>query len=371
MECFMNRRAEIYWSWVHNDHDTARTAQLNNCNESSVRGRIAEFLNEAVPDLQNKGMTLDEIHAYLKTPDIDRIKRRLHDIEDMMQPVSYPQQVNHYPKRASRYQDVIESLPMYQMPPPLSLTGDFVVTGDWQIPTTDYEFMKRVMHVGMLFLTHPRKLIICGDFINGDAFSNYPKLISQPTFTSEINTGRRVIKDLLLIFDEIYIAQGNHEDRVPKRTNSEMTSEMLFDLMTTDDRVTITPWGHIDFESNGESYCATHALNYSINQTKVAESMAWKIQKHIIQHHEHHFSIGYDRYKNFLTINNGGIFDPKMMGYKQMRKTKHAEMAQGFTLIKNGSPKLFGQYPFTDWSPIDSLLEQYMSRIPNSVKAVI
>jgi hypothetical protein len=54
-----------------------------------------------------------------------------------------------------------------------------------------------------------------------------------------------------------------------------------------------------------------------------------------------------DRFDRYYIINNGGLFDQSKMAYVQLKTNTCANMSQGFTMIKNGYPYLFGN--FTDW----------------------
>lgn len=350
-----------YNAWIENDYDNQATADaIGYQSPTSVRGRVAEYLNEAVPKLWDEGLTAFQIAERLRLPDTKRVLSRLPN-----------KPTNVYPQRKNRYDDIIESLPMRQLPEPIAISGNAIITGDWQLPTTDYEFMKRIMHIGLLELESPRKLIIAGDFLNNDAFSGYDDTVPSPRFNTEIKACKRVLDDLLRVFDEVVIFMGNHERRSQRKTKGQLTAELLFTLITTDERVTVSPHGFMELTSNGELYRVTHAKNYSVNQLTVADALAHKELCHIIQHHEHHLAIGYDRYKNFLIINNGGVFSQQDMAYVVIDDSKHANMANGFTMVKDGVPTLYGKYPFTDWTSTDAEISAISPELPKEIQEVI
>jgi hypothetical protein len=97
------------------------------------------------------------------------------------------------------------------------------------------------------------------------------------------------------------------------------------------------------------TYRVTHGSDYGINQLTVAEQMAHKYRQHIISHHEHHASVGMDRYKNWILVNGGGLFDSDSLAYTKIEDSKKANMANGFTMLLNGYPYLFTD-KFTDWN---------------------
>lgn len=235
---------------------------------------------------------------------------------------------------------------------PWRLTGgEWIIAGDFQLPTTNYDFAGTLMAVGEKYLKKPRKLIIAGDFINADAFSQYDSDVPTPAFEAEVNAAETLIHELLMVFSEIYWIWGNHERRVGKRTKGALSAAHLRNLVTPHrDRVHVSQWGHLVLDTPTGEWRITHARNYSVQQLNVGDQLAQKYQQHIIQHHEHHCSTGWDRYKRYVVINNGGLFDPQSMGYVVLDDSKMPNMQRGFTLMRDGFPVLLGPEPMTDWS---------------------
>ncbi len=228
--------------------------------------------------------------------------------------------------------------------------GHYMVMGDIQLSTTDYDFMALPMAVGYEYMKKPRKLIIAGDLVNADAFSNYESDMPTPSMTDETEAGWIFFQEYLTVFQEIYWFLGNHERRVGKRTKGAIQPQHLLKMLTHDKRVHISPWGHaVVANPNGIDWRVTHSSDYSVNQLVVAEALALKYEQNIISHHEHHLAIGYDRYKRYMLINNGGLFRQSTMGYTQWDDSKKANMQQGFTRLDNGYPTVYGPDGFTNW----------------------
>lgn len=256
--------------------------------------------------------------------------------------------------RVSRYRakHVTTRLEVEQGKPWTLQPGEYVITGDYQIDTHDEHFVKRMLVVARK-LDAPRALIIAGDFINAEAFSAYESDVPPPAFDDEIEAGRAVFKLLLDTFDAIYWLMGNHERRASKRTRAALQPRHLWALLANDKRVHVSNWGHCVIKNtNGHDWRVTHGRNYSVNQLNVADTLAQKYQQNIISHHEHHLAIGWDRYKRYVIVNNGGLFSQQDMAYAVLDDSKNANMQNGFTVLSWGYPAVYGPPPFTNWNKL-------------------
>lgn len=225
---------------------------------------------------------------------------------------------------------------------------DFMVIGDVQLPTTDYDFAMLPAIIAKKYLKKPRRLIIAGDFYNADSWSKYPNVIPTPKWDQEKESARNLLTIYAQTFDEMWMLSGNHERRKLEHDKGE---DDLQDTLTAS-----LPGGHVKataldrctvLTTNGK-YTIVHGDNYSKKALNNADEYAQKYQTHIISHHEHHAAIGMDRFDRYYIINNGGLFDVEKMGYVKLKTNTCANMSQGFSMIRNGFPYLFAD--FTDWS---------------------
>lgn len=230
------------------------------------------------------------------------------------------------------------------------LHGDFVIVGDIHVSTTNWSFAQRPLQIAMKYLDKPRRLIIAGDMINADAFSKYDSAVPLPSFATELKAARHFINKYLEVFDEIYLFLGNHDRRVQLRTNSAIAPEDLLRLISHDTRVKISHWGHCVVDSPTGKWRILHGSEYSVNQLVIADQLAQKYGMHVIGHHQHHLAVGWSRYKQYVVVDNGGLFDQASMAYVMLDDNKKPRMANGFTLLKKGTPYLFGSEPFTDYN---------------------
>ena len=236
---------------------------------------------------------------------------------------------------------------------PLHLTGDYMVIGDVHVPFTDYEWAVKVAQVARKHLKKPRRLIIAGDFFNMDAFSTYAHLTNIPTWAQEREAAKGLLHEWLDTFQDVTMLMGNHDRRLQKFTGGAFDETDIFGMVISNPAlIRSSNFGYCTLESAGQVYRITHPKNYSINQLNVAEALAQKHSQNIISFHEHHLSIGWDRYKRYLIVNGGSLVDTDKLAYARLDDSKAAGMAKGFVMLKGGTPYLFGEPPFTDWSVI-------------------
>jgi hypothetical protein len=233
---------------------------------------------------------------------------------------------------------------------PWRVSGDLIVCGDIHLNTTRKGFMQRPLQIAERLLTGSKRLMISGDLLNADAWSDYPTIVPLPSFGKELRAARYFFDMYLEVFDEIWVTQGNHDRRVQKNSKNAISPEDLMRMISHDPRIKVSQWGHAVIDTPTGEWRATHGSEFSVNTLVVADQLAQKYKQHIISHHQHHCSIGWDRYKRHVIIDNGGLFDEDSLAYVLLDDNKRPRMANGFTALVNGTPYLFGTSPFTDWS---------------------
>ncbi len=224
---------------------------------------------------------------------------------------------------------------------------DFMVIGDVQLPTTDYDFATLPAMIAKKHLKKSRKLIIAGDFYNMDAWSKYPSLISSPSWVQEKLSAQNLLTIYSQVFDEIWMLTGNHERRILEKLEGQFDINDVLSASLPSGKVKATVLDRCTVNTSKGKYTIVHGDNYSKKQLSNADEWAQKFQSHVISHHEHHAAMGLDKYDRYFIINNGGLFDQAKMSYVQLKTNTCAGMSQAFTLIKRGYPYLFGK--FTDW----------------------
>lgn len=244
-----------------------------------------------------------------------------------------------------------ENLFRIEMGDPWVLDRDWTIIGDVHVPTTEYEFALLASVVARkMFKKGPRKLLIAGDFFNMDTFSTYISISTQPTWAQEREAAKALLKAWMDTFDEIRMIMGNHDRRVQRFTAGAFdTDDILSLIISNPDRVRLSNYGYCTIHSGGQKWHITHPKNYSLSQLSVAEQLAYKHDANVMSFHEHHLAIGWDRYKRHVIVNGGCCVRAKNLSYAALDDSKSPGMALGFAVLKNGTPYLFGEEPFTDW----------------------
>ena len=234
---------------------------------------------------------------------------------------------------------------------PLTLQGDWLITGDVHVPATDYDFAQLVGVVGKKHMKKGnRNLLIAGDLFNADAFSRYINVVAPPAWAQERDAARLLVSQWLTVFDKVVFIMGNHDRRIQMITAGAFDETDIFGMITSSPKAVSSVYGWCTIETPTGTWRVTHPKNYGINQLSVAEALAQKHQCHVITHHEHHAAIGHDRYKRWVLVNNGALVDDKKLAYVQLDDSKSAGMAKAFTLLKDGHPHLLADSPMTDWT---------------------
>ena len=241
----------------------------------------------------------------------------------------------------------------YKLPEPMRLEGDYLVAGDAHLPLYNAAWITRLLSVARKELRRPRKLIFAGDFFNLDVFSAYAQIVPAPTWQQERDAARSTIKAMLSVFDEIIMLMGNHERRLQKFTAGAFEESDLLALITTSDKVKMSPLGYCIVTSGGQVWRITHPRNYSINRLIVPGELALKYEQNIMAFHSHHLGIGWDRFGRYCIVEGGCLVDPAKLAYVSLDDNKSAVMQNGFVLLRGGVPTLFGASPITDWSKYD------------------
>lgn len=242
--------------------------------------------------------------------------------------------------------------------------GSFLAVCDIHAPCTDYDF---AMLPAMIAKKHLKRgnrvLVVHGDVFDGAASSTWQKIVRDPTWDDERAAAANLFAIWGQVFDKIIIMPGNHDYRLLKRLEGEMSfGNMVWGMVDEKDKnlahmfgglfstghLTISPVDHCLIDTPQGLYVIAHGSQYSINPLTVANEMAQKYHAHVILGHEHHLGLAMSRFGRYYLINNGGLFDDKKFSYVQLQANKRPAMKTGFTFVRDGFPNVFGAW--TDWN---------------------
>lgn len=229
-----------------------------------------------------------------------------------------------------------------------TIEGDCIVTGDFQLPTTNWKMAEWVYQVGVS--TGIKKLLIVGDWINCDAFSYYPPIVPEISFFTECQGSRDLIARYNEHFDLILLTLGNHEKRYLKSKRGMLSvNELMGNISHYEKTFKISPYPYVNIVSGGVKWRATHPRDYSRITGKLGDELAQKHQSNMVLLHQHHVGKVMDSWGRYVIIDGGGIFDVQKMAYVALADSRMPAMVNGFTVIQDGVGELVTPYPaFTD-----------------------
>ena len=231
------------------------------------------------------------------------------------------------------------------------LSGDFLVLNDVHVPSTNWAFADRALEVAEAHLPRPRKLIIAGDLINGDALSRWDDLVRGTPLADELDYARQWLNYVSATFDEIYVTRGNHENRLLLSMKGQLHAPQFWSLFSDNRRAHFSMYAYLDVISGGRRWHITHQRGYSQLPLSVARRLANKHGCSVISAHQHHSATGRDVSNRHTLIDSGGLHDSTKMAYVSLDDSTAPVMANGFVLLKNGVGTLFTpeDYGMTDW----------------------
>lgn len=228
----------------------------------------------------------------------------------------------------------------------LKLSGDIITISDVHVPFWHRGLFDKMYGVAKKFKIST--LGINGDFLNLDSFSHWITGFRGIEATEqEFESASYVLLKALEVFDKIYITQGNHEDRLLKILEGQVTARRFFRMLSDQigKRIIVSDYPFFDV---GENCRVIHPKQYSMAGGKTPAKIADKVGKHIISGHNHHWGIQFSLNGKWMGVDQGMGGDPEMIEYHAMSVTANPEWQNGFTMIKDTF-----LYPFnlntSDW----------------------
>lgn len=251
------------------------------------------------------------------------------------------QAVRRYLQRHPEIHARVAPSPVRCIDRPPVLKGDALVIADVHAPLHDSTWINRC--VDMALSWGVRKLAIGGDLVDFGAFSIFEKS-GEYGIGEEIRATEQIIKTFEGCFDEIVYGNGNHEQRLSRRTEWLLPVEHAVRLFMRDGKVTFTRSHWFTVESGGETFMVTHPKNTSVNQTVVPAKLAAKYHMHAIAGHGHLWGQGRDVSGLYWAIDLGICADVRRLEYYVEQPTIRPVMQQGACIIKGGVPYLLSPH---------------------------
>ena len=248
-------------------------------------------------------------------------------------------------QRASERQLLDEQHP-YDLAPPLHISGDWLLTADWHIPITRYEYANQAIEAAAR--QGIGNLAIIGDFWNMDALSRFDPKQSNAGLAGEHRAGVKTMRRLLSLFDRVLLSWGNHDDRLGRALGFKLeftaTMRMMFGELGEDllSRIELTDYDHVwhaDTSLNGFPWYFCHPQAYTRTPLAGARALSAKHNANVGVAHSHHAAIGYATDGKKVVLEFGGLFDTRRTEYLR-RSTTYPVWANGYVIFKDGRPTM-------------------------------
>lgn len=237
---------------------------------------------------------------------------------------------------------------------PMVHAEEMIVTGDWHVPTSDWEYLDTMCQFGLRHMKKGKRVLaLVGDLFNFDAISKYDHVSPPVSVNHELDAAEATLTYVMGVFDEVYFTMGNHDQRFTKLMAGTFGIERLQRLFVKyleSGRFKATDRRQMETTSGGIKWRLTHQSNYSRNKGIVAQQLCLKFQSNVITHHQHHAAIGRDVYNRYTWVDNGMMGDYEKMAYVMDADSISPTMCTAFTFLRNGVGHLLTPYPsMTDW----------------------
>jgi predicted phosphodiesterase len=235
--------------------------------------------------------------------------------------------------------------------------SSFAVISDLHIPFHNEEMLDHLF--SMMTRFDVPNLIIAGDFSNQDQVSDYPNDSPlQMSFHQEMT----MCGDMLVAIDEemqriskdscIVITNGNHDERAQKKLGQDVRLDGLIYYMlqgrVLKSKLIITPYDHVFVNCDGIPWIIAHGSGYNKRPGEFAMRLAQKYQANVAVGHDHNQGFTSTPDGKFLALSIGSMVHTDDDGntplwYSQKSLNTYPFVKNGFLIVKNGIPFLFGK----------------------------
>lgn len=277
--------------------------------------QIADWVSDQLP----AGHTFTRAQVWAMKRDFwyGRIKNYFYS--DEKDPTLAPQQI---------------ALPVFKQRMSIKDDRPITIINDVHLPFTDYdlttEMLQHAESIGS------KVCVIGGDLFNMGAVSKWKKIVRPTSLADEFRAGKMFMKELLEVFDRVYIIAGNH-DRWFLNVEEGFDFRKLVGMITDgieDGRVMVSPYTQVDiYTADDTVWKLVHQKEARKNYWSIADQIAQKYQQNIIITHVHKNLISRDSYDRYTIASIGGLHNPKYQEYIGLETTTQATQQQGYGVL--------------------------------------
>lgn len=228
-------------------------------------------------------------------------------------------------------------------------TNDCVVFGDTHIPMHNVLMLRRAVHIRNTLFPHIRDLLVGGDAHNFDKISDHPKNAPGVATEYELDKSSEVWHDVAKWFDRLWFIPGNHDERIAKKVNDDISLKRLFGMVFTDRWPNAEfHFTNLDYAYIGDKWIAGHPDKYSAQPGKKPADLSPFYERNAISFHNHIVGAAQDKTGTYIGIDAGHMTDPEKHFYSKRRFNGFTRWRSGFVIISNGFHYQFTDL-WTDW----------------------
>lgn len=212
-----------------------------------------------------------------------------------------------------------------------------LLTFDWHAPFHDARWGNQLVELG---IRRKVELVgIGGDLVDFSAFSKFGRQ-ERVEAEDEIQAASQIVSVLATEFKQVIYAGGNHEMRLPKRTDNNLALLDAMGMFVRAKNVTITDYHWFELLSAGEKFRIEHPKNASVNAGTVPAKLCAKYHCHVVAGHGHIWGMTMDVSGDYYGIDAGVCCDPARLAYTAKINSTRPEVCRGAVLILGGEPIL-------------------------------
>jgi hypothetical protein len=233
-----------------------------------------------------------------------------------------------------------------------------LVFSDLHIPHHSPLMLQRAIYIVKRYFPHINRLIVAGDSWDFTCISKHPK--NQPVEDLEdvLERGAHIYRAIGKHFSDIYVTNGNHDERIGLKLDSPFTLKRVFNSAFgdawPDAKMHITNMDYVLMDSldgdASKSWIIGHPSHYG-QSGKVPASIAELEGRNCASGHNHQIGVQQSASGRFLGVDLGHMTNPESHYYVQRRMTKFTRWSSGFLIVSQGRPYPYWER-FSDWASL-------------------
>jgi predicted phosphodiesterase len=229
--------------------------------------------------------------------------------------------------------------------PPRVVTAErMMLCSDPHIPYHDRDLIADMMRVGKRDKCDT--LVIAGDLTDAGAFSKFDRDAPTATWEQETKAASSILYELAQTFAHVHILPGNHDYRILKRLQGEVTWGNIiagwdvWETLSDGGRPGVSDIPLIYLDDWG---LVCHPDEYNRTAGSVASRLAAIYHRDIYTGHEHGLNQRWDVSGKYLCVGLGCLCRPDLVDYKTMHVTTHPIWNPGFVTVIGRQPILYAK----------------------------